>query len=168
MQKIIQYFGFQKRRPMKKQHVKLSNQDRAYLESLLKKGSMKVRKQKRVLGLLELDKGKTYESVVELLKISRLTIKSWADKYKESGLSFLEDKPRSGRPLGLSGEDRAKITAIACSAPPDGYARWSLRLLADKLVELEIVDSISFRQVGYILKKMNCSLTEKSSGVSEK
>lgn len=85
---------------MKKQHVKLSSKDRDYLQDLLKKGTMKVRKQKRVLGLLELDKGKTYESVVELLQISRLTIKSWADKYKESGLSFLEDKPRSGRPVG--------------------------------------------------------------------
>lgn len=153
---------------MKKQHVELSRKDQSYLESLLSKGTLKVRKQKRILGLLELNQGKTYESVIELLKVSRPTIKSWADKYKEEGLVFLNDKPRSGRPIGLSGEDRAKITAIACSTPPDGYARWSLRLLADKLVELEIVDSISFRQVGYVLKKMNCNLIEKDNGVSAK
>jgi len=153
---------------MKKQHVELSRKDQSYLESLLSKGTLKVRKQKRILGLLELHRGKTYESVIELLNISRPTIKSWADKYKEEGLVFLNDKPRPGRPVGLSGEDRAKITAIACSDPPDGYARWSLRLLADKLVELEIVDSISFRQVGYVLKKMNCNLIERDSGVSAK
>lgn len=153
---------------MKKQHVELSRKDQSYLESLLSKGTLKVRKQKRILGLLELNRGKTYESVIELLKVSRPTIKSWADKYKEEGLVFLNDKPRPGRPIGLSGEDRAKITAIACSTPPDGYARWSLRLLADKLVELEIVDSISFRQVGYVLKKMNCNLIEKDNGVSAK
>lgn len=153
---------------MKKQHVELSVEDEAYLEALLSKGTMKVRKQNRILGLLELHRGKTYESVVKLLKVSRPTVKSWADKYKAEGLAFLEDKPRPGRPPGLSGEDRAKITALACSEPPEGYARWSLRLLADKLVELEIVESISFKQVGNILKKTNCSLTENASGVSAK
>ena len=132
---------------MKKQHVELSVEDEAYLEALLHKGTMQVRKQNRVLGLLELHRGKTYESVVNLLNVSRPTAKSWADKYKLEGLAFLDDKPRSGRPISLSGEDRAKITALACSEAPQGYARWSLRLLADKLVELEIVESISFKQV---------------------
>ena len=95
-------------------------------------------------------------------------VQAWGKKYKLEGLGFLEDKPRSGRPIGISGADRAKITAIACSTPPDGRARWSLRLLADKLVELEIVESISFKQVGNILKKMNYSLIEKDNGVSER
>lgn len=153
---------------MKKQHVELSEEDQTYLEALLSKGTMKVRKQNRVLGLLELHRGKTYESVVNLLRVSRPTVKNWADKYKSEGLSMLNDKQRPGRPIGLSGEDRAKITAVACSSPPEGYARWSLRLLADKLVELEIVESISFKQVGNILKKMNCSLTENANGASER
>jgi len=153
---------------LKKQHVKLSRADRADLELLLSKGSMKVRKHNRIVGLLELDRGKTYESVCVLLNVSRPTVKRWADSYQKEGLNCLDDKPRSGRPIGLSGEDRAKITAIAGSDPPAGYARWSLRLLADKLVELDIVESISFKQVGNILKKTNYSLTEKDSGVSEK
>ena len=153
---------------MKKQHIKLSSTDREHLELLLSKGSMKVRKQNRIIGLLELDRGKTYESVCVLLNVSRPAVKRWADCYQKEGLNCLDDKPRPGRPIGLSGEDRAKITAIACSEPPAGYARWSLRLLADKLVELDIVESISFKQVGSILKKMNCSLTEKDNGVSEK
>lgn len=153
---------------MKKQHVNLSPSDLKYLQSLLSKGSSKVRVQKRAIALLELNKGRTFMEVKDIVQCSYPTIIGWASKYKSGGLSFLIDQPRSGRPIGLSGEDRAKITAIACSDPPPGYARWSLRLLADKLVELDIVESVSFKQVGNILKKMNCSLTEKDNGVSAK
>lgn len=153
---------------MKKQHVELSDLDREYLLELLSKGSLKVRKQKRAQALLELDRGKTFVEVQTQLNVSYPAVLGWSKKYKSVGLSFLDDQPRPGRPVGLSGEDRAKITALACSEPPKGYARWSLRLLSDKLVELEIVDSISFKQVSNILKKMNCSLTENGSGVSEK
>ena len=153
---------------MKKQHVKLSKSDQEHLIALLSKGSLRVIKQQRAQGLLYLNEGKTYEEVSQSLNRSYSTIRGWAKRYNTEGLSFLDDKPRCGRPVGLSGEDRAKITAIACSEPPPGYARWSLRLLADKLVELEIVDSISFKQVGNILKKMNCSLTENANGVSER
>ena len=87
---------------------------------------------------------------------------------KQSGLDFLDDKARSGRPAGISGEERAKITSLACSDPPQGYARWSLRLLADRVVELGLVDHVSHNHVGKILKKMNCSLTEKDNGASVK
>lgn len=153
---------------MKKQHLKLTESDKKYLQELLSKGTLKVRKQKRALALLELDKGRTYREVSELISVRYATISGWAKKYGQDGPLFLDDRPRSGRPLGLSPEDRAKITALACSTPPAGHARWSLRLLADKLVELEIVDSISFKQVGNILKKMNFSLTAKDNGVSVK
>lgn len=153
---------------MKKQHIELASSEETYLRTLLSKGSIKVRKQKRAQALLELNRGKSYVEVQKQLNVSYPTVLSWSKKYKSEGLSFLDDKARSGRPVGLSGEDRAKITALACSTPPEGYARWSLRLLADKLVELEIVESISFKQVGNILKKTNCSLTEKDNGASEK
>ncbi len=153
---------------MKKQHIELTKSDLEYLQSLLSKGELKVKKMKRATALLELHKGKTFVEVQDMVNVSYPTILDWAKKYKAAGLSFLDDKHRSGRPPGLSGEERAKITALACSEPPEGYARWSLRLLSDKLVELEIVESISFRHVGNILKKMNCSLTEKDSGASEK
>lgn len=153
---------------MKKEHVKLTDKAIQELQTLLSKGSLKVRKQKRALGLLELNKGKSYTEVSDIVGVTILTVSTWAKKYKSEGLSFLEDKPRSGRPLGLSGKDRAKITALACSQPPEGYARWSLRLLADKLVELEIVESISFKQVGNVLKKTNYSLIENVNGVLPK
>jgi len=153
---------------MKKQHIKLTSSDLQKLQSILKKGTLKVSKLKRAQALVELDKGKTIVSVSELLDKSYPTVWTWVKKYNSEGLAFLDDKPRSGRPSGLSGKDRAKITALACSTPPEGHARWSLRLLADKLVELEYIDSISFKQVGIILKKMNFNLIEKDNGVSAK
>jgi len=149
---------------MKKQHVSLTSEDRAYLEELLSKGSLKVRVQKRALALQMLDKGMTYQSVNRHLGVSHISLSKWAKRYGSEGLSMLYDKPRPGRPISLSGEQRAKITALACSAPPEGYARWSLRLLSDRLVELEIVEGVSHTEVGRILKKMNYSLTGKNNG----
>ena len=151
---------------MKKQHVKLSIEDKTTLEELLSKGVQKVRVQKRARTLQMLDKGMTYQEVKKHLNVSHISLSKWARCYKTEGLKMLYDKPRSGRPIGLSGEERAKVTALACSIPPKGYARWSLRLLSDRLVELDIVENISHTEVGRILKKMNFNLIEKSSGVS--
>jgi len=152
---------------MKKQHVKLKKADFKKIEIMLSKGSLKSREYKRATGLLALNNGQSYQEVSKLLGVTYQAVSSWAKKYKAEGLSFLKDKPRSGRPIGLSGEERAKVTALACTKPPKGYARWSLRLLSDRLVELNILDEISHTEVGKILKKMNFNLTEKSSGVSE-
>lgn len=77
-----------------------------------------------------------------------MTLSTWCAKYAEIGLLVLYDQPRSGRPVEIDGNQRAKITALACSEPPQGYARWSLRLLADKVVELEYCDHISLTEVG--------------------
>lgn len=140
---------------MKKQHVKLTKDDRKKLEEKLSNETLSAKIRKRILGLLALDDGLSYQAAHKKLKTSHVTLSTWAKKYKESGLKFLEDKPRSGRPRELSGEDRAKITALACTDAPQGYARWSLRLLADKAVELEYVENISHNAVGQILKKTN-------------
>ena len=153
---------------MKKQHVQLTESDLDYLQGLLKKGTLKVRKQKRAQTLLELNREKTFREVSLQLNVSYPTVLGWAKKYRTEGLTFLDDKPRCGRPVGITGEERAKITSLACSQPPAGYARWSLRLLADRAVELGYVDQISHNHVGEILKKMNCNLTAKDSGVSDK
>ena len=140
---------------MKKQHVKLSDIDRAYLEALISKGELSAKVYRRALGLLELDRGQTYTAVSKILKVTIPTLSGWATKYQESGLQVLQDEPREGRPIEISGEQRAKITALACSEPPEGYARWSLRLLADKAVELEYCEHISHAEVRKILKKTN-------------
>jgi transposase len=140
---------------MKKQHVKLSGKDRAYLESLISKGKLPAKIFKRATGLLELDRGKTLTDVAETIAVSYVTVGSWRDKYKEQGLKCLEDAPRSGRPPEIDGKLRAKITALACSEAPEGHAKWSLRLLAEKLVEAEYCEEISHTHVGRVLKKMS-------------
>lgn len=140
---------------MKKQHVQLTQTDRDYLETLISKGKMKARSYRRAIGLMELDRGKTYTEVAETLGISLNTLSGWAAQYREKGLKMLEDQPRPGRPIKISGEQRAKITALACSEPPEGYARWHLRLLADKAVELGYCEEISHTEVAKILKKTN-------------
>jgi putative transposase len=144
---------------MKKQHVNLSDSDRMYLEKLVKKGSKSARTNQRAIALLELDRGRTFTDVAKTVGVVIQTVSIWAKKYKASGLEVLTDKPIPGRPVVLSGEQRAKITALACSDPPEGYERWSLRLLADKAVELEYVEAISHVEVGRILKKTNSSRT---------
>jgi len=153
--------------PMKKQHIKLTEQQRKELQDLLSKGELKVRVQKRATGLQMMDNGLTFQAIKEHIGISHISLGKWAKRFKTEGLEMLYDKPRSGRPIGLSGEERAKVTALACTKPPEGYARWSLRLLSDRLVELDILENISHTEVGKILKKTNFNLTEKSSGVSE-
>jgi putative transposase len=144
---------------MKKEHVTLSDEHRTYLQNLIKKGSLPAKTYKRALALLELDRGRTFTEVAAIVGVVIPTVSTWAKKYKESELEMLTDKPRPGRPTVIDGLQRAKITALACSDAPEGYERWSLRLLADKAVALEIVDDISYGEVRLILKKTNLSLT---------
>ena len=138
---------------MKKEHVELTDTDRAALSSLLAKGSLKAKVFKRATALLELDRGKTLQAVAATLGINYNTVATWRDNYQEIGLQCLHDKARSGRPIVIDGLQRAKVTALACSAAPEGHARWDLRLLADKVVELGYCESISQTHVGNILKK---------------
>lgn len=140
---------------MKKEHVKLTESDRAFLEALLKQGELKARAYRRVLGLLELDRGKGFTEVARILQVSMASIREWAAEYRKRGIQAIQDRPRSGQPVVIDGQQRAKITALACSEPPEGYGQWSLRLLADKAVELEYVEEISHTQVRKILKKTN-------------
>lgn len=144
---------------MKKQHVQLKPKERIQLNEMTSTGHLSGRVYKRAIALLELDRGKTYVAVSETLDISPLTLATLAQKYQAGGLDCLYDKPRPGRPTVFDGQDRAKITALACSEPPEGHGQWTLRLLADKAVELEYVEQISHMEVSRILKKTNSSRT---------
>jgi hypothetical protein len=138
---------------MKKHHIQLTDAHRSFLEDLLRKGELPVKTYRRGLALLELDRGKTYTEVAPTLKVTVQTLSTWATKYANEGLHMLVDQARSGRPVEIDGVQRAKVTALACSDPPAGYAQWSLRLLADKVVELGYCEAISHTLVGDILKK---------------
>jgi transposase len=144
---------------MKKEHVSLSEAERTYLQTLIKKGNLPAKTFKRATALLELDRGRTFTEVAAIVGVVISTVSTWAKTYHDSRLDVLTDKPRSGRPTVISGLERAKITALACSDPPLGYDKWSLRLLADKAVELKLVETISYGEVRLILKKTTSSLT---------
>lgn len=140
-------------------HVQLTKEERSKLERMTTVGKIGVRKLKRCQILLLADEShkegqKTDKEIAGKLDISLATVSRIRVRYAEGGLkTALNEKPRRGRPRGVSGEERAKVTALACSTPPDGFDRWSLRLLADKAVELELVEQISHTMVGNILKK---------------
>lgn len=144
---------------MKKDHVKLTAEDRAALDSMLSKGSLKARVYKRIQSLLELDSGKSYASVSSQVRLTRLSLSKLTKRYQSEGLGCLYDNPRPGRPIKITAEQRDKITVLACEDAPTGHSQWSLRLLADKVVELGYCDSISHTQVNKILKKKESNLT---------
>ena len=139
---------------MHKRHLELTATDRSELEALLSKGHLGARQFKRATGLLELDRGKTIQAVCETLGVNRVTVRKWRDRYQQEGLSMLTDKPRPGRPIEIDGGQRAKVTALACSEAPTGRARWTLRLLANRAVDLNYCKHLSHTQVREILKKM--------------
>lgn len=143
---------------MKKHYVHLKPTDKAKLKALISKKALKPRGLKRATALLELDKGKTYKEVSETLRVSSVTVSSWAQKYRKEGLKFLKDKPRPGRPKDITARQRAKIVALAKSKPPEGHDKWSLRLLAEKAVALGLVDSISHQYINQILKDDELSI----------
>jgi transposase len=106
----------------------------------------------RILDLLE--RNTPVAEIAALLGCSPTTVYNIKHRYQAEGLeSALTEKPRSGKPTRITGEGRARITALACSESPAGHARWTLRLLADKAVELGFCDSISHNHVRQILKK---------------
>ncbi len=144
----------------RKNRIRLKQEEREALKRLLSKGKEKARKLTRCRILLLADEGRKDAWIMEALGVARNTVKQVRSRYLEGGLeAALNEQSRSGTPPKFSGRDLAKITAIACSQPPEGKSRWTLRLLADKIVELEIADSISHMTVERILKKTNLSLT---------
>ena len=146
-----------------KYHVTLTETERQELERLIRSGESSARTQTRARILLLTDENQKKkigtEEIAAILLCSLPTITAIRRKFVEGGLdNALYDKPRPGAIPKITGEIEAQLTLLACSAPPEGKARWTLQLLADKLVELKLVDSISDVAVMKRLKKMNLSL----------
>jgi transposase len=136
-----------------KQHLQLTDAEVNALTALVSGGHLSAKVFRRATALLELARGKSLVDVARTLNTTNQTVAAWRDNYRVRGLDALQDQPRSGRPVVIDGQQRAKITALACSTPPPGHARWSLRLLADKAVELEYCEHLSHNAVKEILKK---------------
>lgn len=146
--------------PRKAQTIKLSNDDLSYLKTLLRRGSAPARTQTRARVLDLLHRGQHPDQIAQTLQVSGATVFNIKRRYLDEGLqAALVDKPRSGKPPSIDGKMRARITALACSAAPDGHACWTLRLLADRAVELDIISTISHTAIRKILKKTTLSLT---------
>jgi transposase len=140
--------------------IQLTTEERRSLKTRFRAGHGSNRQQTRARILDLLDRQLPPPQIAETLACAIGTVYNVKNRYLTDGLqAALTDKPRSGRPAEIDGSQRAKITALACSQAPTGHARWSLRLLADKAVELGLVDSISHNAVKEILKKTNSSRT---------
>jgi len=134
--------------------IRLKSKDYKELKELTQSGTIKARKLNRCRILLLVAQGKSQYQIAAILKMSKSTVNQICKRYVKGGLdNALNERPRSGAPTIFNGKQKAKIIALACSTPPKGAARWSLRLLADKAVELKIVNDISYVTVGEFLKK---------------
>lgn len=151
--------------------VTLTKDERETLEGLLAKGKAAARKLTRARILLKADSGEhglgwTDDEIVDALDVSASTILRLRRRFVEEGFeAALEDKP-SARVYArrLDGAAEAHLVALACSSPPDGRATWTLQLLADRLVELDVVDSVSYETVRRTLKKTSSSRGRQSDG----
>ena len=149
----------------KKYRVNLSTAQREILKELNSSGTIKVRAYKRARVLLLSDENraggaKPASQIAAEVDVSLATVQRVRRQFVGHGLeAALSEKARAGTPRKFTQRDRAKITALACTQPPKGHARWTLRLLAEKMVELELVESISHDTVDKVLKKTNFSLT---------
>lgn len=150
--------------PAKKYVLKLTMEERAELTSLVQRGNAAGWKIQRAQVLLKCDQGPQGpvwidERIAEAYGCTRRSVENWRKQAVEEGpLSLLERKPRSDKgQTKLDGEGEAQLVKLACSKAPPGYARWSLRLLAGKLVEMEVVDSISHETVRGVMKKTTSS-----------
>jgi hypothetical protein len=145
----------------KKYVLMLTSEERGTLEQLVKKGKAAGWKLRRAHVLLKCAQdpdgpGWTDTRIAEAFGCTTRSLESWRKQAVEQGpLSLLEQKPRvmSSTLAKLDGDKTARLVALACSEPPKGHARWTLRLLAARCVELEIVDSISYGTVRRALKK---------------
>lgn len=147
----------------KKYIVRLSEEERADLEKLISSGSNAARKLNHARILLKADADGSHwtdEQIKEALDTSISTIERVREAFVEEGLeaALNQKRPQKAKEGKLDGEQEAHLIALACSPSPEGRKRWTLRLLADKMVALEYVDSLSYETVRQTLKKTNLSL----------
>jgi transposase len=152
---------------MKKYRVTLTAAERDELEQLLARGKADVRRLKHAQVLLKVDQAEggpawTDERIVAALDVGIATVQRLRQRFVEEGLQAALSPYRVGKRLyqrKLDGEQEAKLIALACSTPPDERGRWTLRLLAGRMVELQHVDTLSHETVRQTLKKMRSSRT---------
>jgi len=145
--------------------IELSETERRKLEAIVKTGHHAARVRRRAQTLLWSDAGKSDLEIAQLHGITPLTVATTRENWVKT--KRIMDKPKPGREKKLDGKQEAFLVALACSDAPDGRESWTMQLLADKMVELNVVDEpISDETVRRTLKKMNCAPGAKNNGVS--
>lgn len=140
--------------PRKKYLINLSDEEQHELLEITRKGEVKARKMKRAMILLKADEGLSDPQIMAAISVSRPTVERIRKRFVEGGLErALNEDSRPGQKRKLDGRGEAQLIAVACSQAPDGHDHWTLRLLADKLVQLEVVENISYETVRRTLKK---------------
>lgn len=140
--------------PKKCYHVQLTTTERTRLLGLLRRGTHPARQLMRARVLLLADENRLDDEIAEMVQVSPSTVARLRKRYAQEGLeAALSDHPRSGAPPKVTRRLEAPLIALACSEPPAGRARWTLRLLADKVVELGLVEGLSHTSVRRVLKK---------------
>jgi transposase len=157
---------------VKKEKVQLTAEQKQFLTSFVTTGVRSARAIRRARTFLLADQGVLQKHIATQLGCSEPTIVETLKRYRQYGgdvAQALLEKPRSGQPTKITPEIEAHITVMACDqSGPDGRGRWNLRLMAERLVELEFIESISSETVRQVLKKANSNPGRKSSGASAK
>ena len=147
--------------------VDLSEDERAGLLALLNRGVAAARTLTRARILLLSDEGRSDQEIAAALHVHALTVARTRRRLVEGGMEgALSERPRPGGRPKLDGKQEAMLVALACSQAPEGRSRWTMQLLADRLVELAVVDAISDETVRRALKKTRSSRGRRSSGAS--
>jgi transposase len=158
---------------VKRYQVTLEEDERQELEQITRKGSHQSQKVINALVLLNCDEGPanshrpTGEEVADILRISQRKIDRVKRRFVEEGLEAAlggRQGHREHYKRKADGDLEARLVALSCSAPPKGHSQWSLRLLADRAVELEYIDSISYETVRRVLKKTKSNRGGRSAG----
>lgn len=138
----------------KKYIVKLSQEERRTLQEMISSGRHSAKKILRARVLLKTDDGWSDRKTAEALEVHVITIERMRQQFVEEGFeSIMNHKSQRKYPRKLDGKQEAQLTTIACSQPPEGRARWTLRLLADRMVQLDYIESVSHETVRQVLKK---------------
>lgn len=146
--------------------VSLSEEEREALKNITRTGNATARIIRRAQILLWSDEGKQDREISALLECAPMTVSSTRERWVSA--KRLEDLPRKGVKSLLDAKEESLLVALACSDAPEGRAEWTMQLLADKLVALKVVESISDETVRRVLKKTNSNPGKNSSGVSRK
>lgn len=152
---------------MKKKYiVTLADDERAQLLALTKRGKVSARRLSRTHILLQADTGLSDDAIAQALHIGTATVERIRKRFVEDGFeAALSERPRPGGQRKLAGKQEAFLIALACSAPPEGRACWTMQLLANRLVELQVVEAISDETVRRTLKKTSLSRGRRRPGV---